>query len=90
MTIPDLDSTSRQTLSRVIYAVSRGGQGRMLTGPDGRLENGLVPHAYTAETIRVFADVRAQGGYALPSNLNQRGRMGVHGGADWHADWMEE
>lgn len=49
-----------------------------------------MSHAYTAETIRIFESVHAQGAYLLPANLAQPGRRGVHAGTEWHADWMEE
>jgi hypothetical protein len=66
----------------------RGRWGRDPLTPDGRGESARVGHAYTAETTRIFEDVAAGGGYALPPG-RQVGRAGVHDGVPWHADWIE-
>jgi hypothetical protein len=44
---------------------------------DGRIENALVTHKYTAETLDIFDDARRQGGFVLPEGMERIGRVGA-------------
>ncbi|CAK9786842.1 NAD-binding protein [Cutaneotrichosporon oleaginosum] len=44
---------------------------------DGRIENELVSHKYTSETLEIFDEARRQGGYILPQGMEKVGRVGV-------------
>jgi len=46
---------------------------------DGRIENALVNHKYTAETLEIFDEARRQGGFVLPEGMERVGRVGVDG-----------
>lgn len=42
---------------------------------DGKLENGLVTHKYTTETLEIFDECRRQGDYILPEGMEKVGRV---------------
>ncbi|BEI83934.1 hypothetical protein CcaverHIS002_0405380 [Cutaneotrichosporon cavernicola] len=42
---------------------------------DGRTQNELVSHKYTAETLEIFDESRRQGGYILPEGMEKVGRV---------------
>lgn len=46
---------------------------------DGWVENALVSHKYTAETLEIFDEARRQGGFVLPVGMEKVGRVGVDG-----------
>lgn len=44
---------------------------------DGKLEDPLVTHKYTLETLDIFDECRRQGKYVLPEGMEKIGRVGA-------------
>lgn len=44
---------------------------------DGKLEDSLVTHHYTQDTLEIFDEARRLGGYVLPEGMEQIGRVGA-------------
>lgn len=45
--------------------------------PDGKLENELVTHKYTTETLEIFDETRRQGKFFLDEGMEKVGRVGA-------------